>query len=486
MITLRHYCGLLMRLVKVYCSKSSNKDAESRRIIFYTFKDWGGVYIKFLQILAGMSKFMEGWSGPREMEVFSQAPREELDLSKYIDLGNFQNITAEPVAAGSFALVYRGTLQTGEDVAIKILRPSIRRNLKHDLAILRRLCRCFTYFLPRYLVNYNEAYAACAEMFLLETDYRREIANQDYFAKFYQDHPYVKIPKVFSNLSSKSVIVQEYIEGPTLADVMSRASSEKSATELTKELTGSDLWTQVVIAGGEALYTAMCADYVYGDPHPGNIILLPNNRIALIDFGIIAQKPSSHLAFYDWVKSYYDILENDGDFERLLETSVTCFVPDLALAMRRFDFAGDNLLSVLSSAVAEKLDHEMYDKNNVSYTQTFKDGHLIDVFMKVVSTKVIEVEIDMVNFKLLKAIQAFLGAVTILDNSENHHDFANIMRRTMEYAITNAKVTGVSNDYVDTTRLSLTDGYELLVKTISSLADTDEYMFNLVRERIFV
>ncbi len=483
MKTLRRYMSLIGQLAKIYFSREINKDACYRRAIFYAFKDWGGVYIKFLQILAGTSKFMIGWAGPQEMKVFSQAPHEELDLSQYINYEDFSEISSQPVAAGSFALVYRGQLKTGEEVAIKVLRPSIRKNLKHDLKVLKRLCKIFSKILPKYLVDYNEAFDACARMFVLETDYRRELANQEYFAQLYHDHPRVVIPKVYPELSSEMVIIQEYIAGPTLSDVMSQATREKSAKALAKELTGSDLWTQVVIAGGEALYTAMCADYVYGDPHPGNIILLPNNRIALIDFGIIADRPSSHAAFYDWVKSYHEILTGEDSFKKLLETSVTCFAPDLSIAMRRCNFDGEDLLTVLAAAMTEKLKQEM--NGNASYIQSFKDGHLIEVFMKVVSTKVIEVKVDMVNFELLKAIQAFLGAVTILDNSENNHGFANIMFRSMEYAIASANMTGVPQDRVNTTCFSLTESYELLVRTISTLADNDEFMFNLVRERIF-
>lgn len=477
------YLKLFRELIKIRLSKTINKDAEFRRAIFYTFKDWGGVYIKFLQILAGTSKFMEGWGGPREMQIFAQAPREELDLARYIDLNLFTCISDKPVAAGSFALVYRGKLKSGEDVAVKILRPSIQKYLKHDLAVLRRLCKLFARFLPQYLLNYSDAYDACAKMFVLETDYRREIANQEYFAKLYQNHPYVKIPKVFTGLSSKNVIVQEFIDGPALSDVMSNATPDKPATILAKEMTGSDLWVQVVVAGGEALRTAMCCDYVYGDPHPGNIILLPNNKIALIDFGIISNKPSSHRAFYEWVRSYYDILDGQGSFQELIEATVTCFVPDFSLAMRRCNFNSGDLLSVLAGAVSDKIDSEM--GSNKTCEDSFRDGHLIDVFMKVVSTKVIEVEIEMINFELLKAIQAFLGAVTILDNSENNHGFAKIMFQSMEYAIREAKKVGIPNDMVRKTRLSLTDTYELLVKTISSLADNDEVMFDLVQERMF-
>lgn len=480
----RRYLRLVWKLVKITCSRDTRKDIEYRRTIFYSFREWGGVYIKFLQVMAGASKFMEGWGGPQEMEVFSQAPREDLELANFIDMSKFTEVTAEPVAAGSFALVYRGRLKSGEDVAIKILRPSIKKDLRRNLAILRHLCKFFTRFFPKTLVDYNEAYEACAKMFLLETDYKREMANQEYFAKLYAGHPRVVIPKIYRELSSSDVIVQDFVAGPALADVMSAATPEKSATVLTKELTGSDLWEQIAVAGGELLYTAMCEDYVYGDPHPGNIILLPENKIALIDFGIISNKPSSHMAFYDWVKSYYDMLEGKGRFRRLLETTVMCFCPDIALAMRRCDFGDGDLLTILADVVEEKLESEMTN-GNISYTESFKEGHLADTFIKVAGTKVLEVKLEMVNFEMLKAMQAFLGSVTILDNSEGGHDFAQIMKRSMDYALNNAEQKGIPYDIISTTKLSVTESYELLVKTMSAIADSDEYMFGLVQERIF-
>lgn len=485
MRNVKNYTKLILRFIRIRFSKTSRKDCEYRRAIFESFRKWGGVYIKFLQILGGSSKFLDGWGGPKEMEIFAQAPREPIDLAKYINLANFAEVSKEAVAAGSFALVYRGRLHTGEDVAIKILRPSIQQNLKSDLCSLRKLCWLFSKFLPQYLVDYNDAYDAYAKMLILETDYRREIENQKYFMSLYADHPRVVIPKVYEELSSDNVIVQDFIEGLALADVMSMPTHGKSVADVVKDLTGSDVWEQIVLAGGEALYTAMCADYVYGDPHPGNIILLDNNRIGFIDFGIIAQRPTSHEAYYNWVESYNDILhENENaSFKRLLETTVTCFCPDISLAMQKCNFEKSNLLEILSSAVTRKLDHEMLGDR--TYTQSFKDGHLMDVFMQVVSTRVLDVNVDAINFELLKAMQSFLGAVTILDNREGEHSFSSIMQRSMEYALTNARATGVPRDSIKTTRYTLTESYELLVKTVSSLADNDEYLFDLVREEIF-
>lgn len=479
----RRYSSLLWQLFKIRLSHSEDKDAVYRRTIFYAFKSWGGVYIKFLQTMAGTSRFMAGWGGPHEMAVFSQAPREPLDITNYIDLTNFAKVSSEPVAAGSFALVYRGQLKTGEDVAIKILRPSICKNLQHDLTVLGRLCSLFTRFLPETFVDYNDAYTTCAKMFRLETDYEREMSNQEYFAKLYADNPNVVIPKVYRELSSRNVIVQDFITGPTLSDVMSSATPAKPATKLAFELTGSDLWAQITTVGGEALYTSICADYVYGDPHPGNIILLPENRIAFIDFGIIANKPSSHRAFYDWVRSYHAILNGKDAFRQLLETTITCFCPDVSLAMQRCDFGHDNLFTAIADAINDKFHREV--QNSDSYLATFREGHLASLFIDTIGTKTINVKFDMANFELLKAIQAFLGSVTMLDNAEQSHSFASIMNRSMEYALARAESRGIPYDNIRSTTFSLTKSYELLVQTISSLANNDEYIFNFVKERIF-
>ena len=128
----RRYAKLVLKLVRIKLLRTTKKDQEYRRTIFESFREWGGVYIKFLQVLGSSSKFLEGWGGPREMRIFTQAPREPINLSEYVNLRNFADVSDESVAAGSFAQVYRGHLLTGEDVAIKILRPSIQKNLKAD------------------------------------------------------------------------------------------------------------------------------------------------------------------------------------------------------------------------------------------------------------------------------------------------------------------------------------------------------------------
>lgn len=483
MRNIRRYTKLLIKLTRIRLSGTTRKDVKYRKAIFENFREWGGVYIKFLQVLASSSKFLDDWGGPKEMRVFAQAPRELIDLNEYIKPENFAEISSEPVAAGSFAQVYRGRLFNGDDVAIKILRPSIQKNLKADLRSLKRICWLLSKFLPKTLIDYSDAYDAYAKILLQETDYRREIENQNYFFELYRHSSHIIIPKVYEQMSSNNVIVQEFISGMTLADAMSEATREKPVAEIVREKTGSNVWEQLVLAGGEALWTAMCANYVYGDPHPGNIILLSGNRIGFIDFGIIARCPTSHEAYYNWVKSYYGVLCGKDQTREFLETTLTCFCPDLSLAMQKCDLKNGNLLDALTAAITQKIYNEI--ARNTNYTQTFQDGHLVSVFVQLLDTRAFAVNVEELNLELLKAMQAFLGAVTILDNREGNHSFSRLMQRSMEYALANAQKTGVPHDAVRKTHYGLSESYELLINTISSLADSDEYLFNFVKEKIF-
>ncbi|MEI3508228.1 MAG: hypothetical protein V8R01_03790 [Bacilli bacterium] len=78
------FIPLLNKLRKIYFSNSSNKEMEYKRVVFYTLKDMGGVYIKFLQAICVTQKFMEGWGGPKEFEVFNKVQKELIDFEKYL------------------------------------------------------------------------------------------------------------------------------------------------------------------------------------------------------------------------------------------------------------------------------------------------------------------------------------------------------------------------------------------------------------------
>jgi len=476
--------GLLKDLAKIKLSNEADKESASRRAIFYALKKQGGLYVKCLQVLAVTQKFLDGWAGPSEMKVFDQVDSEPVELDHYVNPAEFSWISDAPVANGSFAVVFKGILRSGEVVALKILRPSIERNLKKDLRTLKRLERMLRQFLPSTILDYSEVMSEFARTCLLETDYVREMANMEYFQKFYAGHPYVKIPKVHSRLCRKNIIVQEWIEGETFATVLAEQRSDKSASDLVAEGTGSNLWTQLVIVGGEAVRMALCADFVFGDPHPGNIKLLPNNQVAFIDFGIVASRPTSRMAFYRWVKAYHSALTGDASGAAdLAEASITCFCPDVALALKDCKLGDESAMDKILDGVRKKM--TMMVQNDSVASDLFKNGHFFRLFTDLLdSNNALDLRLDMANFQLLKAMQAFLGSVTVLDNGGTRDKFTGVMLAAMNYALDYAQQVGVENDLPLSSRYCRSENLEILLDTMSSLADGNEFLFNYLCGRI--
>lgn len=458
---------------------------EYKRVVFYTLKDMGGVYIKFLQAICVTQKFMEGWGGPKEFEVFNKVQKELIDFEKYLPhMESFSYVEKMPFACGSFAQLYKGELKTGEKVAIKVLRPSIYSNLKKDLKKINRLVKLISMILPNGLIDYKAAFEEFSQNSLLETDYEREISNMDYFYKLYEDNSYVVIPKIYKEFSNQYIIVQQFIDGPTLADLISNVKNGETLYSRCLELTGSNIWTQLTIVGGELLRTAMTEEYVFGDPHPGNIILLKDNKIAYIDFGLIAMKPTSQEAFYLWVKSYYNLLNGGNDIGEMLQASFRCFCPDLSIALEKSSALSSN---DFVGSIASALNKKIQTTNNQSAKGLLEEGHMFKLFTEFLDSKnALVLKVDMRNFQLLKACQAFLCSVTTIDNRYGNKQFSSLMMECMEYAFAYTEKLGIKRDLPHKSRYSVSEGYELLVDMLSSIADGDEYLFNNVSERMFL
>ncbi len=474
---------LIKDLLKIYFSNISDKNIAYKKIIYEKMTQMGGIYIKFLQVLSVSNKFMEGWSTPKDYEIFNKVTTEYIDILRYLPhQEDYEKINKTPFRSGSFAQIYHAKLKTGDEVIIKMLKPSIYQNLDHDLKKLKRIVKIISYFLPASIIKYNEAFEKFSENCLLEINYANEIANMEYFYEYYHNHEAVIIPKVYKNLCAKNIIVEEYIKGPTIADLITSNETCETIALKVKELTNSDFWEQIVVAGGEALRTAMTSDYVYGDPHPGNIILLENNKIALVDFGLIARKPLSQEAFYLFVKAYYDILSGYPEFDKLLEYSCMCFCPDITAALKKYFGAND---FVTSTSKILSLEAQKLIKTNETVFKNISNGHLLSIFLdNINTTKSINIKVDMRNYELLKAMQAFIGSVTIIDKRGNDDMYNSVMQKSIKYALEYCKRDGVAKDFTLKTSYSENDSYELLMEFLTTIANHDEFLFTKIIERM--
>lgn len=194
----------------------------------------------------------------------------------------FKSIDPEPLAAASIAQVHRAVTHSGEDVVVKVQRPGISEQIRADLSLLHSLARALEavveetgVYTPTGIIE--EFDRAIHE----ELDFIHEASNIRTFYAHHKDRPHIKIPKVYDELSSRTVLTMEMIKGVKV----SQADLTKHDRKKLGRLIIEDSFRQLFHDG-----------IFHGDPHPGNILVLDKDgddeRIALLDFGVVGRVSS--------------------------------------------------------------------------------------------------------------------------------------------------------------------------------------------------
>ncbi|GAB2276023.1 Protein ACTIVITY OF BC1 COMPLEX KINASE 1, chloroplastic [Dionaea muscipula] len=190
----------------------------------------------------------------------------------------FSKISAKTIAAASLGQVYRATLRaTGEDVAIKVLRPEIEPIIYRDLFLFRTLASFLNGIsLQKLGCNAELIVDEFGEKLLEELDYTLEARNIEDFFENFKDDPTVKIPRVYKQLSGSRVLVMEWIDGIRCTDPQAIREA------------GIDVNGFLTVGVSAALRQLLEFGLFHGDPHPGNIFAMRDGRIAYVDFGNVA------------------------------------------------------------------------------------------------------------------------------------------------------------------------------------------------------
>jgi len=203
-----------------------------------------------------------------EIESELKSPMEEV----------FSDFDETPMAAASIGQVHRAQLKTGEKVAVKVQRPNIRRVIEEDINILRALAGLAERHLPdAELYDPVGVVNEFARYIRQELDYTLEGRNMERFARNFADDDTVYIPKVYWNLTRGRVLTMELIDGIKVSQV--------------EKLRKSGFDTRMIaVKGAEAyLKQIFIHGFFHGDPHPGNIYVLPGEVIGFMDFGIVGR-----------------------------------------------------------------------------------------------------------------------------------------------------------------------------------------------------
>lgn len=189
---------------------------------------------------------------------------------------HFRKFDRVPVAAGGIAQVHHAILLDGTEVAVKVIRPRIRTRVGRDAVLLLWLAHVLHALSPRAragkLIGHTRSLIAGI---IAQTELRHEGRNYDRFRREFADSQTVAFPHVHMALSTRNVLVMEFIHGVTLDQI--RAEQVPHVTRVLREA-----------------FFAMCFDHglVHADLHPGNILVRADGVVALLDAGLVKHLPT--------------------------------------------------------------------------------------------------------------------------------------------------------------------------------------------------
>lgn len=265
----------------------------------------GPAYIKFGQILSTRGDmldpvFIKGLTRLKDkVPAFPMKKAEEM-LAKEWGGPWTDKLTSlsEPVAAASVAQVHKGVLKSGETVAVKILRPDIRKAMKQDMDVLSMVANLAEFFVPDTRRLGPKIFVETAgRAVMLELDLRLEAAAASELTDPAIETGLYKVPEIHWSLGGKDVLVTEWIDGIAVSDDAILSDGAYDPKEIARKIMQS--------------FLACSFDYgvFHADMHEGNMIVTPEGDLVLIDFGILGRLSPREQRFH--AEILYGFLKRD-------------------------------------------------------------------------------------------------------------------------------------------------------------------------------
>lgn len=188
----------------------------------------------------------------------------------------FLEFDKEPIAAASIGQAYRATLKSGENVVVKIRRPNIDKIVARDLQILKTLSGILDdHLVKKNVFNFNDILNEFSITIKRELDYTIEAQNYENFRETYKNNDKVVIPKVFWKYITKETIITSEVRGIKTSNIAEIDGNGYDKGKIAFNI--AEIYMEQVFLHG----------FYHGDPHPGNLFVINENKIGFIDFGII-------------------------------------------------------------------------------------------------------------------------------------------------------------------------------------------------------
>jgi ubiquinone biosynthesis protein len=254
---------------------------ESARAFRAALEELGTTFIKLGQLLSSRPDLLpDVYIEELAHLVDEVAPVPFVDIQAVVlaDLGDdvFTRIDPEPLAAASIAQTHRALLTSGREVVLKVRRPGVVEQVELDLSVLRSTARLLAGHSETAQLLQVEALADELETHLrAELDFVEEAYNTELISRLVEHYERIFVPQVIRPYVTERVLVLEYVDGQKVD--AGHALPPEVAHELAREFFSAYVH-QVVVEG-----------VYHADPHSGNILLTPDGRLALLDFGLLGR-----------------------------------------------------------------------------------------------------------------------------------------------------------------------------------------------------
>ncbi|KAI3758073.1 hypothetical protein L6452_05620 [Arctium lappa] len=302
--------AIRIRIAAIKRSKNSSAGTEADQYNFgmvlkETMLNLGPTFIKVGQSLSTRPDVIGFQISKALSELHDQIPPFPRSLAMKIieeELGSpvetfFSYISEEAIAAASFGQVYRANTVDGLDVAVKVQRPNLRHVVFRDIYIMRVGLDILQQVTKR--KSDLRLYAdELGKGLVGELDYTSEAANAAEFMEAHSPFSFIRVPKVFRDLTRKRVLTMEWMAGESPKELLSMCSSNfehESQYSEKQRIDAKRHLLDLVNKGVEACLVQLIeTGLLHADPHPGNMLYLPSGQIGFLDFGLICRMEKKH------------------------------------------------------------------------------------------------------------------------------------------------------------------------------------------------
>lgn len=282
-LNISHYLEFGRRLIFRSHRASAERLTRAERLRL-ACADLGPTFIKLAQVLSTRPDLIPLEFGQELAKLQDQVPpfpfaqvKEIMEAEFKTPLENkFASFAPTALAAASIGQVHRARLLSGEEVVVKVQRPGIQQLIEVDLEILFHLAILMERHIDELArlkpTRIVEEFARVLEK---EIDYEVEAANLERFTHQFFGHHYIYVPRLYRDVCSGKVLTMEYVSGIKASEIHLLEQAGLDRKEIASR--GADLILEQIFRHG----------FFHADPHPGNVFVLPGNRICYLDFGMM-------------------------------------------------------------------------------------------------------------------------------------------------------------------------------------------------------